>query len=500
MKLQRHLLIITFVSVTILATIGVQVYWNYLNYRANRTELVNQVGLSLDNAVEKYYADIARGHSVTVMASSDSVTDENQIRHIIRRDHSYRRDTLHGGRAFSFSTSLGTSSSDTTIDIVAGTSTLSLSNLDTMQRLHFNTIDTSAISLFASKIFISMRENSIDFTKLKDLVQTDFNSKNWPITFGLRYKNPNCALPFAHCDTLQTIGSTNLMGQLMAASKSALISKDSNLEIYFSNISSILLKQSSVGILLSLLLSAAIIFCLLYLIRTINEQKQLAEIKNDLISNITHEFKTPITTIGTALEGILNFQGLEDIEKTKKYIGISNGQLKKLDIMVEKLLETASIDSEHLELNLDQVNLSELIQQQLDKYKISHTEKAFSFASDLEKGETKVDVFHIEAAIGNLLDNAVKYGGELIEIQLSNGDNNSIKICVSDNGEGISKDQRDKIFDKFYRIPTGNVHDVKGFGIGLYYARNIIEKHGGKLELISGSSKTSFEITLPYVH
>jgi signal transduction histidine kinase len=499
-KSQRHLLIISIVSVTIIATIGVQVYWNYLNYSANRIELKNQVQVSLDKAVEQYYADIARGHSFTFMASTDSAPEMNQIRHMIQDGHDFISDTLHRRRAFRYSTSTRNLSSDTIIDLVVGRNTLNSVNSDTAQELHFNRIDTSAISLFASKVFTSMQEDSIEFSKIKDLIRSDFDSKNWPIAFGLSYKNPNCALPFTQCDTLQTYGQTNVDGQLIVTSKSALISLDSELEIHFSNISSILLKQSSVGILLSLLLSAAIIFCLLYLIRTINEQKQLAEIKNDLISNITHEFKTPITTIGTALEGILNFQGLEDIEKTKKYIGISNSQLKKLDIMVEKLLETASIDSEHLELNLDQVNLTDLIQEQLDKYKISHTDKSFSFVSDLEEGISKVDVFHIEGAIGNLLDNAVKYGGESIKIHLSNGDNNSIKICVIDNGEGISTDQHDKIFDKFYRIPTGNVHDVKGFGIGLYYARNIVEKHGGKLELVSATSKTSFEITLPYVH
>lgn len=500
MKLQHHRLLILFVSVTILATIGVQVYWNYINYQANKSELINQVQITLDNAVDSYYADIARGHSMTVTSSPDSVEVE-QITRLIASTNQQFADTFIAPESFKMHKVVGDFTSDTIMSINhGGWQTASTMSLDSGYQLHINRIDTSAINLFASKIFVSMRNETLDFEDLSGLVKADFDSKDWPIEFGVLMRDSDCISEFLHCDTLLVFGETNQRGQLMVASQSAFIPRSADLEIHFSNISSILMRRSFIGISLSLVLSAVIIFCLLYLYRTINQQKELAEIKNDLISNITHEFKTPITTISTALEGIENFSGPEDHEKTKKYIRISNGQLGKLNTMVEKLLETASIDSEHLELKLTKVNLTELVELQLAKYRLSSNEKTFIFVSDKKNIITEADEFHIESAIGNLLDNAVKYGGNEIKVKVKQSEVGKLTIEVLDNGIGVPKDQRTKIFDKFYRIPTGNVHDVKGFGIGLYYAKHIIEKHQGSLEIMTNSSRTNFKITLPNVY
>ena len=133
--------------------------------------------------------------------------------------------------------------------------------------------------------------------------------------------------------------------------------------------------QGLSGILLSLLLSIAIISCLFYLLKTIKHQKQIAEVKNDLISNITHEFKTPISTIGVALESIKNFNVIDDKEKTKSYLEMSSTQLNKLNVMVEKLLETATLDSEDLDLNKDEIDIVVLISALLEKHKISLDDK-----------------------------------------------------------------------------------------------------------------------------
>lgn len=498
MKSPHHRLIIWIVSITIVATVSVQVYWNYISYQANKGELINQVQISLDNAIESYYADIAQGHSVTVTKTSDSLSDIDQIRHLIQQESFQTIDTLNKNGRLKLRTILKNFTHDSMVSFDSHNwSSTTAIHYDSGNPLHMDKIDSTSINLFASKIFVSMTDDALDFAELALLIQRDFDNKDWPVDFGLMLIDPHCASSFSDCDTLQTFGAINEKGQLMVTSQSTFIPSRSSLEIHFSNISSILFRRSIIGILLSLLLSGAIIFCLLYLFRTISQQKQLAEIKNDLISNITHEFKTPITTIGTALEGIENFGGVEDPEKTKKYLGISNTQLGKLNTMVEKLLETASIDSQHLQLHLESVDLTKLLREQLEKYRISYPGKSFSFECDEDTIVCNLDAFHIESAIENLLDNAVKYGGEVIEISLIKSDNEATIVNITDNGDGIAKDQRTKIFDKFYRIPSGNVHDVKGFGIGLYYARNIIEKHGGRLELIPVIDKTAFKIILP---
>jgi len=277
--------------------------------------------------------------------------------------------------------------------------------------------------------------------------------------------------------------------------KSTFLPSDEKLELLFSNPTLAILKRSLTGILLSFILSISIIFCLLFLLRTVKQQKQLAEIKNDLISNITHEFKTPIATVSTAIEGIKNFNDTNDKEKTYKYLNIGDQQLKKLHQMVEKLLETATLDSDKLLLNKEAVDVVAMMKRLADKYQMLANDKTINFTTNISELEIDVDAFHFENAIANLIDNAIKYGGDTVEVNI-NSMLDKLELSVGDNGNGIEKSQREKIFDKFYRVPTGNRHDVKGFGIGLFYTKKIVEKHHGTIQLIPDSKNTIFKVTL----
>jgi signal transduction histidine kinase len=243
-------------------------------------------------------------------------------------------------------------------------------------------------------------------------------------------------------------------------------------------------------------LSLAVISSLFYLLKIIKQQKALASIKNDLISNITHEFKTPIATVSAAIEALENFNVLEDKTKTQKYLSMSSVQLKKLHQMVEKLLETATLDSEQLILKKETIDIVETIEKLVIKYQFLHSKKEIHFSSNLKPIYLKVDHFHFDNVISNLIDNAVKYGGNIIEITI-NSVLNTTEISVADDGNGIDKNQQEKVFDKFYRVPKGNTHDVKGFGIGLYYSKKIIEKHEGTLQLSAVKNSTLFKINLP---
>ena len=256
------------------------------------------------------------------------------------------------------------------------------------------------------------------------------------------------------------------------------------------------LKRSSSGILLSFILSLLIISCLFYLLKIIKQQKELATIKNDLISNITHEFKTPIATISTAIEAIENFNVLEDKVKTKKYLGISSVQLEKLHQMVEIILETATLDSEQLLLKKEKIDSIHLIQKIVAKHQLLCNFKTIHFQSNTDTIFINADAFHLENVISNLIDNAVKYGGNTIEINI-NSNEKFTEISVSDDGNGIEKNQQERIFEQFYRVPKGNTHDVKGFGIGLYYCKKIIEKHQGTIAVNSSKKQTIFKIQLP---
>jgi two-component system phosphate regulon sensor histidine kinase PhoR len=165
--------------------------------------------------------------------------------------------------------------------------------------------------------------------------------------------------------------------------------------------------------------------------------------------------------------------------------------------MIEKILETATLNHEELKITKKPVNITNLIEEIITKYQLLSKGKTIFFKSTIPNKLIKLDAFHFENAIGNIFDNAIKYGGNTIEAELTSN-KNSIILTISDDGNGIPKNQKDKIFEQFYRIPTGNTHTIKGFGIGLYYTKNIIEKHGGSIQVIyDKNNRTLFKIELP---
>ena len=195
------------------------------------------------------------------------------------------------------------------------------------------------------------------------------------------------------------------------------------------------------------------------------------------------------------MEAIQHFGALKDPEKTQKYLSISDKQLKKLHLMVEKLLETATLDSENLLLQKETVDVVDFVQKITEKQQALTTAKTIQFSSNIKHFSIDLDIFHFENVINNLIDNALKYGGNQIEVNTTKV-MKTVEITIADNGNTIDKSQREKIFDKFYRIPKGNTHDIKGFGIGLYYTKKIIEKHNGTIQLVSDATHTIFKITL----
>lgn len=485
----RYETIIYFIAATILVTIGIQVYWNYIHYKANRVELINQVQTSLDNGVEAYYAEMAKSHVVNISTTDSLEMGNDRLKMII---NSFKTDSVvHHAR---IDRKIVSQPSDKrfieeyTLKTKAGNKEfVGVIRLDTMHR----------INELASKIIFSITNDILDFEKLSIILAKDFDRKNWPIKFGLAIYDQNCtSTSILPCDSIRIYKISELpTNSLKTSSKSAYLPENSELEIQFSNITTILFQKSIVGILLSLVLSLAIIGTLVFLLRIIKRQKQLAEIKNDLISNITHEFKTPITTISTALQAIENFNDPNDKAKTKNYLSISGQQLQKLNLMVEKLLETASLDSEQLTLQKEPTDLNQLLQQISEKHQLLAVDKIIELKMDQSLEKSMIDPFHFENAVTNLVDNALKYGGNLVTVVLTKF-KSGFELSVSDNGQGIDKHQQELVFEKFYRVSKGNIHDVKGFGIGLYYCKKIIEKHGGVLSLNSKPGSTTFKISM----
>lgn len=485
MKSQRSSWVLYTIIITIAITIGVQVYWNYKNYQVNKQQFINQVQISLDNAVEAYYADFAKREKMMLISmNADEASSFKNLRNI-------NFDSIFSSIEAHVKTGKDTIFIDTRIDP-------ELSRIDSLELLELNNKfniqkllkSRDSIRMFnqISSLYISISKDSLNFDKLKTFLDTEFERKQIELPYRLNQ--------YYHKKIVGQISNQEMPNDFLRTnSKSAYLKPSEKLELQYANVSKAVWKESIFGVFLSTLLSFAIIMSLLYLLRVIRRQKQLAEIKNDLISNITHEFKTPITTISTALEAIQHFDVLKDPERAQKYVSISDNQLKKLHLMVEKLLETATLDSENLLLKKETLNVVDFVEKIVNKQRALSSEKTISFRSNIDNLSLDLDPFHFENAITNLIDNALKYGGNTIEVHVAKV-LETTEIKVTDNGNMIDKSQREKIFDKFYRIPKGNTHDVKGFGIGLYYTKKIIEKHNGTIQLIPDPNHTIFKITL----
>lgn len=246
----------------------------------------------------------------------------------------------------------------------------------------------------------------------------------------------------------------------------------------------------------SLVISTLVIFIvfliLSYSITIILKQKKLSEIKNDFINNMTHELKTPISTISISSEVLLSQSISEHPKKISEYAAIIKQENKRLELLVEKVLQTAQLSESEFTLQKEEGNIHEIIQKCVQSFGIIINTANGSLKTNFQATDPiiRMDKTHLINVISNLIDNAVKYSSNApyIVIYSSNIDN-GIKVIVEDEGKGMTNEECKLIFDQFYRVPTGSVHDVKGFGIGLFYVKRILSKHGGKIEVKSEINK-----------
>ena len=239
---------------------------------------------------------------------------------------------------------------------------------------------------------------------------------------------------------------------------------------------------------------------LIYMLYIIYSQKKLSEIKNDFINNMTHEFKTPIATVSAAVEAMQKFNVLDDKIRTEKYLEVSSKELSRLTGLVEKVLNIARYEKNTLKLNLELVNINQLIENIIDSRKLNNVKKDIIINNNIVDKELSimVDRVHFTNSIINLIDNSIKYSNESVKINIDViSDNDKVIFKIEDNGIGIANKYLNKIFEKFYRIPSGNIHKVKGFGLGLHYVKNIIEQHMGTISVKSKLNEGStFIITM----
>lgn len=260
--------------------------------------------------------------------------------------------------------------------------------------------------------------------------------------------------------------------------------------------------KSSPWIYLTVIVGLILLF-FAFAVSVIIRQKRISEVKTDFINNMTHELKTPISTIGLSSETLLREDFSKDEERLKRYAGIIYKENKRLENQVERVLNIAKLDKNELVLSKEELNIHEIIEEAADSFRFNQLENGgkIELSLDAENDKISADPVHITNVFFNLIDNAVKYSKEVPIVQLySINEKKGITITVTDKGIGIAKENLKHIFEKFYRVPTGNLHDVKGFGLGLYYVKIIIESHGGTINVKSHVGEgTTFKIWLPTI-
>lgn len=266
-----------------------------------------------------------------------------------------------------------------------------------------------------------------------------------------------------------------------------------------------IIKQMGGLIIASIFFTCIIISAFALTIRTMFRQKNLSEIKSDFINNMTHELKTPLATISLAIDALVNEKVIHDTEKIRYYSSMIKDENKRMNKQVEKILQAARIERQEIKLNLQELNAHEIISKIADNLALQVQEKNGTISLHLKaaKEVIEADEVHFSNIVFNLLDNAIKYSKDNIPLQIdvdtSIASNGMLAIRIKDNGIGMSKETQSRVFEKFYRAHTGNLHNVKGFGLGLSYVKAIAEAHGGKVKVESSLGKGStFTIFLPF--
>ena len=244
-----------------------------------------------------------------------------------------------------------------------------------------------------------------------------------------------------------------------------------------------------------------VIFFFIYTLFVILKQRRLSEVQQDFINNMTHEFKTPISTIAISSEVLKSPDIAKSPDRLVKYATIIENESNRLKQQVERVLQMARLDEKKIELEKESINIHDLIEESISNCTLSLEEKGGIITSEFKalSHRVAVDKLHMTNVFTNLMDNAIKYNLNRPEIAIrSENISDKIVIHIKDNGIGISPEHHKKIFHRFFRVPTGDIHDVKGFGLGLSYVKLIIESHKGSINLKSEKGQGCiFSITLP---
>ncbi|MGZ3865011.1 MAG: sensor histidine kinase [Bacteroidia bacterium] len=514
---QNLSLVTVLVSVALVGLVGVQLFWIKNAVTLKQEEFSRNVHDALDNLVyqldktsaaariekkikfhkqaiaERPFADIlnangekTKSDKIIVKILEELSIDSNGVVTTSIKEHQYAGDSAQ-------------SISDFPAQFKETTSDVEKLKLELVQKRAemFNDIFDELISVNIYKDY----KPSIDSLLLDSLLKKELYQKG----IFADYVYAVHSEPHASLKSLgKRVNTVDTSGQVFRVSLSPnnIFVTPLYLTLHFPNEQNYLLKTLWLTLSISVVIILVLIIAFFYTINTIHRQKKYTEIKNDFIGNMTHEFKTPISTIALASEMMGDSTVQKTPEKVDRFVKMIRDENKRLGVLVESILQTAVLDKGDFKLKRSEFSIHDVINEAVEKAQLQIEQKKGILTESLKATNPNLfaDKVHISNIVYNLLDNALKYSKDIPEITIGTENfSEGILLSVSDKGIGISKENQKKIFEQFYRVSTGNVHNIRGFGLGLSYVKAIVLKHGGEITVVSELNKgTTFKIYLPF--
>lgn len=347
----------------------------------------------------------------------------------------------------------------------------------------------------SNKNLSGRRNRLVQFLFDVDSVQDSLRVKELQMAYARKLEEQNVSVPFIIRRVKTEETEKPVFNQVTLGFQNPI-----TYELNLGSTTSFLLKRISIPILFSVFLVAFTFLSFSLLYGNLLRQRRLADIKNEFISNITHELKTPIATVSVAIEAMRSFNASMDPQRSKEYLDISANELQRLSLLVDKVLKLSMFEKKEIELRYELLDMKELVDEVTSSMRLQFEKKGAQVTTHAE-GDTHLDGdrLHLVSVIFNLLDNALKYSTDHAEISLTiKGLSNKVQLIIADSGIGIPAEYQGRIFEKFFRVPTGNLHNAKGYGLGLSYVSHVITKHHGTIRVESEEGDGSkFYITLP---
>jgi two-component system, OmpR family, phosphate regulon sensor histidine kinase PhoR len=343
--------------------------------------------------------------------------------------------------------------------------------------------------------YIVQLNGAIDATALDHYLSTAFNYYN--LSQDVEYSIYDCSSnDLVYCNYIQYKKNSDVGATTSAQPKFSGL--DYYFTVSFPHLSIMSMHNVPMWVITSILLALAMLF-FIYALYVVFKQHSISILQKDFINNMTHEFKTPISTIGVIQQVIADPKITEDPQRLSTYANIIGEEISRLDQQVERVLHIAKFEKGQSSLNKEELDLCNIVDTQVKSIQAKNTTLDITFTIEGEARLIKADRLHFTNILHNLIDNAIKYGGKPLVINIAlQFDSKNTTLAVSDNGIGISPKDQKKVFDKFYRVPTGDIHNVKGFGLGLYYVASVVDRHNWKIRVHSALQKgTKIIITIP---